>query len=81
MPMLMECPVLNLGLHPINLSHYDSRTGISSGLPIFLHVGEGCDESGTVGNRNLQARSCASGIVRSEIIREPVRRLIFKPLP
>lgn len=71
-PRLMACPVSYLGLDPISLTDYDRRNSILSGLRIFHHICEGCDKSGTVGNRNLQARSGASGIVRSEIVREPV---------
>lgn len=72
MPMLMTCPVTYLGLGPISLSEYDGRNSIWSGLRIFHHICEGCDESGTVCNRNLQARSCASGVVGSKIIGKPV---------
>ena len=40
-------------------------------LRVFLQVGEGCNESCTIGDGELESCPCRSYVVRREIVREP----------
>lgn len=68
--MLIKCPVIYLGLSKtVSLSQFHS---FSADLRVLLQVCEGRDESRAVSDSNLEACSSGSGVMRREVVSEPV---------